>query len=106
VAPKLIYVMFSQLLGWMMLRTRYDTTKEIEILNHRRDLRHPAPPNPARRHTGAVGGRRRGLRQRDLRQRGELAAERDDVRGVAAIEPPANSADDEIVRLVTTDAHP
>jgi hypothetical protein len=32
VALKLIYVMFSKLLGWMVLRTRSDTTKEIEIL--------------------------------------------------------------------------
>jgi hypothetical protein len=32
VALKLIYVMFSKLLGWMVLRTRSDTAKEIEIL--------------------------------------------------------------------------
>jgi hypothetical protein len=29
VALKLIYVMFSKLLGWMVLRTRSDTAKEI-----------------------------------------------------------------------------
>jgi hypothetical protein len=32
VALRLIYVMFSILLSWMVLRTRSDTTKEIEIL--------------------------------------------------------------------------
>ena len=37
-ALKLIYVMFSKLLGWMVLRTRSDTTKEIEILVLRHQL--------------------------------------------------------------------
>jgi hypothetical protein len=32
VTLRLIYQMFSTLLGWIVLRTRSDTTKEIEIL--------------------------------------------------------------------------
>ncbi len=32
VALKLIYQMFAKLLGWIVLRTRSDATKEIEIL--------------------------------------------------------------------------
>jgi hypothetical protein len=32
VVLKLICVMFSNLLGWLVLRTRSDTAKEIEIL--------------------------------------------------------------------------
>ena len=32
VALRLIYQMFSTLLGWIVLRTRSDTTNEIEIL--------------------------------------------------------------------------
>ena len=31
-ALQLIYLMFSKLLGWIMLHTRSDTAKEIEIL--------------------------------------------------------------------------
>ena len=38
VALKLIYVMFSRLLGWIVLRTRSDTSKEIEILVLRHQL--------------------------------------------------------------------
>jgi len=38
VALRLIYQMFSTLLGWIVLRTRSDTTKEIEILVLRHQL--------------------------------------------------------------------
>jgi hypothetical protein len=39
VALKLIYQMFAKLLSWMVLRTRSDAAKEIEILV----LRHQLP---------------------------------------------------------------
>ena len=38
VALKLIYLMSSKLLGWIVLRTRSDTSKEIEILVLRHQL--------------------------------------------------------------------
>ena len=34
----LIYLMFSKLLGWMVLRTRSDTTNDVEILVLRHQL--------------------------------------------------------------------
>jgi hypothetical protein len=34
VTLRLIYQMFSTLLGWIVLRTRSDTTKEIEIRSY------------------------------------------------------------------------
>jgi putative transposase len=37
-ALQLIYLLFSKLLSWMVLRTRSDTTKEIEILVLRHQL--------------------------------------------------------------------
>jgi hypothetical protein len=37
-APKLTYLMFAKLLGWMVLRIRSDTTKDIEILVLRHQL--------------------------------------------------------------------
>ena len=37
-ALQLIYLVFSKLLSWMVLRTRSDTTKEIEILALRHQL--------------------------------------------------------------------
>lgn len=37
-ALKLIYLMFSKLLAWTVLRIRPDTTKEIEILVLRHQL--------------------------------------------------------------------
>jgi hypothetical protein len=47
VALKLIYVMFAKLLGWMVLRIRSDTTKDIEILVLRHQLTvHDAPHAP------------------------------------------------------------
>jgi hypothetical protein len=38
VALKLIYLAFSKLLSWIVLRTRSDSTKEIEILVLRHQL--------------------------------------------------------------------
>ena len=38
VALRLIYQMFSKLLSWMVLRTRSDTAKDIEILVLRHQL--------------------------------------------------------------------
>jgi hypothetical protein len=38
VALRLIYLMFSKLLSWIVLRTRSDTTKDIEILVLRHQL--------------------------------------------------------------------
>ena len=37
-ALRLIYQMFTSLLGWIVLRTRSDTTKDIEILVLRHQL--------------------------------------------------------------------
>ena len=37
-ALQLIYLVFSKLLSWMVLRTRSDTTKDIEILVLRHQL--------------------------------------------------------------------
>ena len=37
-ALRLIYQMFTKLLGWIVLQTRSDTTKDIEILVLRHQL--------------------------------------------------------------------
>jgi hypothetical protein len=52
-ALQLIYAMFSKLLGWMVLRTRADTTKEIEILvlRHQLAVRQRRTPRPQTRWT-------------------------------------------------------
>jgi hypothetical protein len=46
VALPLVYQMFSELLGWVVLRTRSDTAKDIEILV----LRHQLGRAPTTRH--------------------------------------------------------
>jgi hypothetical protein len=52
VALCLIYVMLTKLLGWVVLRTRADTSKEIEILV----LRHSSLSfDDARRIHGCAG---------------------------------------------------
>ena len=45
-ALRLIYHMFSKLLGWIVLRTRSDTSKEIEILVLRHQLAVPQRRTP------------------------------------------------------------
>ncbi len=47
-ALRLIYQMFTKLLGWVVLRTRSDTTKDIEILVLRHELAvlHRRTPRP------------------------------------------------------------
>ena len=37
-ALQLLYLLFSKILSWMVLRTRSDTTKDIEILVLRHQL--------------------------------------------------------------------
>ena len=48
VTLKLIYQMFAKLLGWIVLRTRADATKEIEILvlRHRLTVLQRRTPRP------------------------------------------------------------
>ena len=45
---KLIYLMFTKLLGWMVLRISSDTTKDIEILvlRHQLAVLHRRTPRP------------------------------------------------------------
>ena len=45
-APRLLYQVFTTLVGWIVLRTRSDTTKDIEILV----LRHQSPYSNDARH--------------------------------------------------------
>ena len=47
-AVQLIYLMFSKLLSWMVLHTRSDTAKEIEILvlRHRLAVLRRRTPGP------------------------------------------------------------
>ena len=44
----LIYLMFSKLMSWMVLRARSDATKEIEILvlRHQLSVLHRRTPRP------------------------------------------------------------
>ena len=82
VTLRLIYRMFSTLLGWIVLRTRSDTTKEIEILVLRHQLAVLERRTPRPRVTwtdraliGAVwwsrhGGRTSSAGRRGLRTRG------------------------------------
>ena len=51
VALKVIYQMFAKLLGWIVLRTRSDATKEIEILVLRHRLTVLQRGTPRRRMT-------------------------------------------------------
>ena len=46
-ALRLIYQMFSKLLGWIVLRTRSDTTKDIEILVLRHEVAVLRRSNPS-----------------------------------------------------------
>jgi hypothetical protein len=57
-ALRLIYQIFSKLLGWIVLRTRSDATKEIEILVLRHQLavlQRDAPLGNLSMKTGAGG---------------------------------------------------
>ena len=64
IALRLIYQMFSKLLGWIVLHTRSDTTKEIEILvlRHQLDVLQRRMPRPRTRGVRPGRGRARGRR--------------------------------------------
>jgi hypothetical protein len=77
VTLRLIYQMFSTLLGWIVLRTRSDTTKEIEILVLRHQLAVLQRRTPRPRVTwtnraliGAVWWSRHGSRTSSVGRRG------------------------------------
>ena len=54
-ALRLIYQVFTTLLGWIVLRTRSDTTKDIEILVLRHQLAVLQRRTPRPRMTGPTG---------------------------------------------------
>ena len=77
VTLRLIYQMFSTLLGWFVLRTRSDTTKETEILVQRHQLAVLQRRTPRPRVTwtnraliGAVWWSRHGSRTSSVGRRG------------------------------------
>ena len=63
-ALRLIYQMFATLLGWIVLHTRSDTTKEIELLVLRHQLAVPQRRTPPPRITPVRAPRANALAER------------------------------------------